>query len=63
MGSDPVKYSKKFLRKVARVQAFLDLNYPCGCDVDDRECEKNYYEAVEIVNLVQSKDYVQYGEK
>lgn len=51
------KYSGRFLKKVAKVQAFLDANYPCQCDIGNEECPKNYFEAIEIVNLVLYKDY------
>lgn len=35
----------------ARVQAFMDANYPCDCG--DADCPGNYYEAGEIVRIVE----------
>ena len=37
-------------RLLNRITEFLDANYPCGCA--DDECTGNYYEAIEIVELV-----------
>lgn len=38
------------LEAINRVLGFLNDNYPCDCG--DLECPRNYFEAVEIVDLV-----------
>lgn len=37
---------------LTRVSSFMDKNYPCGCDPEDTECDKNNSESQEIINIV-----------
>jgi hypothetical protein len=45
----------------ARVEGFMNANYPCDCAPNDPDCSKNYFETEFILNTVaeEAKIFIQ----